>query len=216
MSAPEHDPDPRAEREPAWDADVALRDRLLRREAGAADDLLARTLDDVHAFVHHRAGSDRARAEDIVQETFLTGIERIAGYSGDASLATWLCGIARNKLHEVRRRDERGGRGLSLEDALAAADPEIDRVLAEIAREPIPEELLEREETRELVGATMSSLPPEYRRALLGKYVEGRSVNELAARERKSPKAAESTLTRARVAFARVFELLAKKRGGIA
>ena len=31
----------------------------------------------------------------------------------------------------------------------------------------------------------------------------------------KSEKAAESTLTRARAAFARVFELLAKKRGGL-
>lgn len=202
--------------EPGWLDDLALRARLVRGEAGAADELLARTLDDVYAFVHHRVGADRARAEDVVQETFLTGLERIASYAGDASLATWLCGIARNKLHAARRDDARGGRARSLEDALASADPEIDRILAEVAREEIPEALLEREETRTLVGATLSSLPPEYRRALLAKYVDGASVDEIAVREKKSAKAAESTLTRARVAFARVFELLAKRRGGVA
>lgn len=202
-----------AEPEPGWADDVALRVRIVRGDAGAADELLARTLDDVYAFVHHRVGADRQRAEDVVQETFLTGLERIASFAGESSLATWLCGIAKNKLREARRGD---GRGRSLEDALASADPEIDRILADVARAPIPEELLEREETRALVGATLSSLPPEYRRALLAKYVDGRSVNEIAEREKKTPKAAESTLTRARVAFARVFELLAKQRGGVA
>jgi len=210
---PRAQPSEPAAPEPAWAADVALRARIVRGESGAPDELLARTLDDVYAFVHHRVGADRQRAEDVVQETFLTGLERIGSFAGDSSLATWLCGIAKNKLREARRGD---GRGRSLEEALAHADPEIDRILADIAREPIPEQLLEREETRALVGATMSSLPPEYRRALLAKYVDGRSVNEIAAHEQKSPKAAESTLTRARVAFARVFELLAKQRGGVA
>ena len=42
----------------------------------------------------------------------------------------------------------------------------------------------------------------------------GRSVAEIASTGGKSAKATESTLTRARLAFARVFELLAKRRGG--
>jgi RNA polymerase sigma-70 factor (ECF subfamily) len=104
---------------------------------------------------------------------------------------------------------------MALEDALADADPEIDAILADVAREPLPEEVLERRETRDLVGAALSSLPDDYRTALLGKYVEGRSVEELATAGGTTFKAAESRLQRARVAFARVFELLAKRRGGL-
>ncbi|MBK7877420.1 MAG: sigma-70 family RNA polymerase sigma factor [Planctomycetes bacterium] len=205
-----------AAREPEGDspssADLALADRLRRRAPGAAEELLERHLDPLYAFVHFRVGGDRHRAEDLVQETFLTALERIAGYDARASLHAWLCGIARNKLRSERRR----ARPRSLEDALEAADPEIDLILSEVARTPLPDAVLERRETRELVGATLSSLPLAYRESLLAKYVDGLSVAEIAARSAKSEKAAESTLTRARVAFARVFELLAKKRGGVA
>ena len=61
--------------------------------------------------------------------------------------------------------------------------------------------------------ATLSSLPPDYRRVLLAKYVDERSVTEIAGNVKRGEKATESLLHRARVAFARVFELLAKKRG---
>src|SRR5919108_724126 len=49
-----------------------------------------------------------------------------------------------------------------------------------LPRVPLPDAVLEREETRALVGATLSSLTPEYRAALLARYVEGRSVSEVA------------------------------------
>lgn len=192
--------------------DLALKDRLVRRERGAAEELLERHLDALYEFVHYRVGGDRHRAEDLVQDTFVAALEGIQAFDGRSSLHGWLCGIARNKLRNERRR----ARPRSLEEVLEAADPEIDLILAEVARTPLPEAVLERRQTQALVGATLSSLPLEYRRSLLAKYVEGSSVAEIARRTGKSEKAAESTLTRARVAFARVFELLAKGRGGVA
>src|SRR6185503_13003595 len=124
-------------------------------------------------------------------------------------LQSWLQGIARNKIRAERRKRA----PLALDVAIAEAQGEIDAILCDIAREPLPDEVLERAETRDLVGATLTALPEDYRRALIEKYVDGLSVQEIATRAKKSPKAAESTLTRARTAFARVFELLAKKRG---
>ena len=58
--------------------------------------------------------------------------------------------------------------------------------------------MLERAETAELVGATLSSLPPDYRDALTAKYVDGLSVREIGSRTGRGEKAAESLLTRAR------------------
>jgi RNA polymerase sigma-70 factor (ECF subfamily) len=191
--------------------DQVLRGRVLRGDREAAGVLFRRHLEPVYEFVHYRMGGDRAAVEDVVQDTFLTALEGLAGFDGRSSLSTWLCGIARNKIRSQRRKR----RPMALEDALADAEPEIDAILADVAREPLPEEVLERRETRELVGAALSSLPDDYRAALLGKYVEGRSVEELAAVGGTTFKAAESRLQRARVAFARVFELLAKRRGGL-
>ncbi|MBL8859895.1 MAG: sigma-70 family RNA polymerase sigma factor [Planctomycetes bacterium] len=192
-------------------AGAALKLRLANGDRAAVDALLTEHLAPLYAFVHFRVGGDRAPAEDIVQETFLIAVRDLARFDGRASFHAWLCGIARNTLRAERRKF----RPVPLADALSGADPDIDAILMDVAREPLPDEVLERAETRDLVGATLSSLPPEYQRALTGKYVDGLSTAALAAREQKSAKAAESTLTRARNSFARVFELLAKRRGGL-
>jgi RNA polymerase sigma-70 factor (ECF subfamily) len=196
---------------PVPSSDPWLRGELVARAAGSTGRLLEQHLEPLYAFVHFRLGGRREEVEDVVQETFAAALSGIGAFDGRSSLHSWLCGIAKNKIRASRAR----ARPRSLEQALEESDPEIDAILAQVAREPLPEQVLERKETRELVGATLSSLPQDYREALLSKYVEGLSTEELARRAKKSPKAAESTLTRARSAFARVFELLAQRRGGV-
>ena len=61
-----------------------------------------------------------------------------------------------------------------------------------------------------MVGAAMASLQPAYRLVLDLKYVSGLSVKEIAERLQKTPKAVESSLTRAREAFQKVFKLIVK------
>jgi RNA polymerase sigma-70 factor (ECF subfamily) len=192
--------------------ELALRDALLAGDRAAAEGFFTRHLNALYEFVHYRVGGNRVVTEDVVQDTFLTALERLASFDGRSSLHSWLCGIAKNKIRSERRRL----RPVAIEDVLAEADPEIEAILLSIDRTPLPESVLELAETKELVGATLSSLPPEYREALLAKYVEELSTAEIAARAGKHEKAAESTLHRARLAFGRVFTLLAKKRGGLA
>jgi DNA-directed RNA polymerase specialized sigma24 family protein len=102
-----------------------------------------------------------------------------------------------------------------LADALESADAQIDHLLASLDESVLPDWVLEQRETSELVGATLAQLPIDYRDALLSKYVEGESTAQVGARTQRSAKAAESLLTPARTAFAGVFSLLAKKRGGL-
>ncbi len=192
--------------------DLSLRDRILSGDRASAEGFFRGHLGALYEFVHYRVGGNRALAEDVVQDTFLTALERLRAFDGRASLHTWLCGIARNKIRAQRR----ARRPARMEDVLAEADPEIEAILMGIDREPLPEAVLERAETSELVGATLSSLPPEYRDALVQKYVDELPVAEIARRAGKNEKAAESTLHRARLAFGRIFSLLAKKRGGLA
>ncbi len=192
-------------------ADARIRDSILAGDRSAAEAFFRRHLESLYEFVHYRVGKRASVAEDVVQETFLTAFQRLESFDARSSLHTWLCGIARNKIREESRRR----RPRPIEEVLAASDDGIDAILAEIEREPLPEWVLEREETSELVGATLSSLPPDYREALVSKYVDGLSVAEIGARRGKSEKAAESTLHRARLAFSRVFRVLSRNRGEV-
>jgi RNA polymerase sigma-70 factor (ECF subfamily) len=167
-------------------------------------------VDALYEFVHYRVGGDRATAEDLVQDSFLVALQRMDSFDGRSSLHTWLCGIAKNKIRAHRRKR----RAVPLPDLLEAADTQIFEILADVERAPLPEWVLERKETAALVGATLSSLPPAYRQALLDKYVEGQSVLQMAESRGKSHKATESMLGRARVAFTRVFGLINGRAGG--
>ncbi len=192
--------------------EIRLRDRILAGDRDSAEGFFRHHMGALYEFVHYRVGGNRAQAEDVVQDTFMTALQRLGAFDGRSTLHAWLCGIAKNKIRAQRRK----ARPASIEDLLAEADPEIDAILAAVDREPLPDWVLERAETNELVGATLSSLPPDYRELLVGKYLDGLSTAELAARRGNSEKAAESKLTRARLAFGRIFSLLAKKRGGLA
>ena len=103
--------------------------------------------------------------------------------------------------------------GVSLEALWAKMDRELLSLYARLDSEPFADEVLLREETRELVNATMSQLPPHYREALEAKYVTGKSVRDLAAVWDTSEKAVESQLTRARKAFRATFLALTRNLG---
>ena len=193
--------------------DTALRDRILRGDRAAAESLFERNLDSLYEFVHYRVGGETQVAEDIVQDTFLVAVENLEGFDGRSTLYTWLCGIARNKIREHRRRRRR--RPMRLDELLLESDAEIETILCSIEERDLPDWVLQEKETRELVGATLASLPPDYRRALLDKYVDELPVTRIAERSGKGSKATESMLHRARQAFSRVFCLLAKRRGGL-
>jgi len=191
--------------------DLAVRDRVLHGDRAAAEVLFERHVEALYEFVYYRAGSDVSSAEDIVQDTMLVAIDKLADFDGRSSLHTWLCGIAKNKLRQLRRKR----RPLPIADLLVESDGEIEAILSRVEREPLPEAVLEARETEELVGATLSSLPPEYRDALVAKYVDGRTVPAMASESGRAVKAVESTLFRARRAFGRIFTLLARSRGGL-
>lgn len=185
--------------------------RVLAGERAAMDEFFALHFRPLYEFAHFRLGAQPAEVEDVVQDTFLVAFESLARFDGRSSIQTWLAGIAKNKIRARRRKF----RPMALSDAIEAADPEIDSWLASIDENTLPGWALEKRETAELVGATLAQLPLDYREALISKYVRGESTAQVALRAGRSTKAAESMLTRARTAFAGIFTLLAKKRGGL-
>jgi RNA polymerase sigma-70 factor (ECF subfamily) len=97
----------------------------------ALDELVARSLPDLHAYVRRRSGRALRRCEsvsDVVQSVCRQVLEQLADfeYRGEAAFRAWLFEQARHKIidhvryQRARRRDR--GRETWLGDAVAGAD----------------------------------------------------------------------------------------------
>ena len=193
---------------PVFNADWKA--RALAGNADAVQGLADAALAPLYNFCLYRVGRDRHLCEEVVQETLVRAIRDLAQYdpprAGD-NIFPWLTGLARNEITRVLSRHKSA---VSLEAMWAKMDRELLAIYSKLEQEPFGAELLQRQETRELVNTTMSQLPPHYRDALEAKYVSGRTVRDLAALWSISEKAVESLLTRARQAFRETFLALTR------
>jgi RNA polymerase sigma-70 factor (ECF subfamily) len=166
------------------------RERGLRDAVLAGDERAWRLLYDdsfagLYAYVLWRCAGLRDRADEAAQETWLTAVRRIGRFDPNAgSFAGWLRGIAvnvlRNQFRRERVRRPPGQLRDLADDSGRLGDP---------ARQA------------ERIAAALSALPDRYEAVLRAKYLDGRSVADIAAECGETSKAVESLLTRARQAF---------------
>ena len=163
-------------------------------------------VDGLYTFVYYRVGGDASLAEDVVQETFTIALARGDAYDpARGSVGSWLTVLSRNVIRDHVRAHRRT-------DELQATWERIDATLAQnfaaMAERPLPGEVLERAETRDLVHMAVAHLPEQYRTALTRKYVDGESLETLAGELGISIDATKSLLARARRAFRETFATL--------
>jgi RNA polymerase sigma-70 factor (ECF subfamily) len=160
----------------------------------------------LYAFVFYRVGRDASLAEDVVQETFATALARTADYDAKrGSVGSWLTVLSRNVIRDHLREHRRADQLLETWDRI---DATLAQTFAAMAERPLPGEVLERAETRDLVHMAIANLPEQYRSALTRKYVDGESLETLAQDLGISVDAAKSLLARARRAFRDTFATL--------
>ncbi|MES2695193.1 MAG: RNA polymerase sigma factor [Verrucomicrobiota bacterium] len=70
--------------------------------------LVERHQSSVRHFLRHLTRGDTALADDLAQETFLQAFRGLASFRGDATVSTWLLGIAHNHWRNARRQRDRG------------------------------------------------------------------------------------------------------------
>jgi RNA polymerase sigma-70 factor, ECF subfamily len=190
--------------------DAAWRRRALAGDADAVTALAEAMLQPLYGFCLYRVGRNTHLCEEVVQETLVRAIRELDRYdparSGD-NVFPWLTGLARNEIHRALSRERAA---VSLESLWHRVDQELIPLFEKLDSEPLAEDVLVREETRTLVNVALSQLPPHYREALEAKYVNGRSVRDLAVFWQTSEKAVESQLTRARKAFRATFLALSR------
>ena len=190
--------------------DETWRCKAIQGDETAVKQLLAHVLKPLYGFCLYRVGKNQHWCEEVVQETMLRALRDLAAYEPSRAgnnVFPWLTGLARNEIQRVLQREKSAA---SLQTLWANLDQELLGLYAKLETAPFDDDLLQREETRDLVNATMAQLPDHYREALEEKYVQGKSQREMAQRRQLSEKALESQLTRARNAFRVTFLALSR------
>lgn len=150
-------------------------------------------VDEIYQYVYLRTGMSKALAQDITQDIFIDVYKGLSGFKGLSSERTWIFKIARNKLNDFYRKQYRS------EFKVVEIDESITELLDDPAQD-VQEHMI-KELEREKVLDCLNSIPEQYRIVLVLKYMDEKTVKEIAAIVEKSPKAIESILQRAKNAF---------------
>ena len=181
------------------DDDQRLVERMIAGEQQAFDDFFHRFFDRLYRFALARVGQDAHTAEDVVQQTLCRAMQKIRTYKGEAALFTWLCQICRNTIADTfRAKDHPKGISVPFEesDEIRVALESLSALSADD-----PQQSLLGEQIYRLVHVVLDHLPTRYGSVLELKYIQGLSVKEIAVTMQVRPKAVESLLARARIAF---------------
>jgi len=139
---------------------------------------------------------DREKAENIMQETFLSMIKHLNQFDGNSRLSTWLYRIVSNHcLMQARKQKDK--HFISLNDE-TDDDNEFytDKYIADWSN--IPTNVVENEELRQIMDEAIKKLDPDYRIVFLLRDIEGLSTEETAQATDLSIPAVKSRLHRAR------------------
>src|SRR5689334_6459239 len=155
-----------------------LVERLKQRDEAAFNAFVLRYQDRVFRVVLRMLG-DRAEAEDLAQEVFISIFKAIESFRGDSQLSTWVYRVAanhcRNRLKYLARRRRQLTDDFDEESAAAAHGPSTPD------RQGTPDRLLEARQTEQLLEEGLSKLDDEQRELVVLREVEHLSYEEIMA-----------------------------------
>jgi RNA polymerase sigma-70 factor (ECF subfamily) len=150
---------------------------------------------DVWRYVARLLGQDSAAVADTVQETFLEAARSARRFDPSrGSLWGWLAGIAHHRVAGYWRQAQRAA---ALKRVAASEGVGIQRWL-EADSTGSPGRAAEQLEICELVRGVLADLPAEYAALLAAKYMDERTLEQLADQFGGSIDAVKSKLARAR------------------
>lgn len=120
-------------------------------------------------YIRRISSFDRDDAEDILQEAFIKAYRHLRDYDADAKFSSWMYRIVRNQtIDTARKKKIRATVSIDGNDLVHFLDAAID-----IENDTI------RKEELETVGNAVRTLPETYREALILRFLEEKSYEEI-------------------------------------
>jgi RNA polymerase sigma-70 factor, ECF subfamily len=193
--------------------DQRIADGLRAGDVGSWHALYDEHAEAVWAFTARRLGSARDDTPDVVQEVFLEAARSARSFDPSrGGLKNWLFGIARRRIAGHFRSQARHQRSVRPDAFDEKSVSTLIRYLE--GTSPDPPEILERAETSARIRRILAELPPDYESLLSDKYVEQKSLRNMAEERDATLETVRSKLARARRAFKKDLEVSIRREDG--
>lgn len=165
-----------------------------KRDPEAFGKLFDAYYSEILRYLVRRTG-DVMAAEDLASSTFFKAYQNIDKFVWrDVSFGAWLYKIATNDLRMYYRRNT--GRQVSLDQLVEDKKIEIVSPISIEEEAMIAQEVIERDERFKDAVALMRSMPMKYQEVISLRYVEGKSIKEVAQIIGKKEGTVKSLLSR--------------------
>jgi len=193
-------------------SDALAVERTLAGDRDAYRVLVERHSRNIYQLAYRMMGN-RQDAEEVVQEAFLRGYQKLRQFAGNANFGTWVYRIAANyAIDLLRQRKTDDGRRAA---PLNATDdgPELD--LMNRVRDPgaSPERLAESAQLADKMNRALDTLTPAERTAIVMRHWDGCAIEEIATVLKSNANATKNTVFRAVAKLRKALEPFVESRG---
>ena len=182
--------------ESALDSDAIAVERTLSGDRDAYRLLVERHSANLFRLAYRMTGN-RHDAEEVVQEAFLRGYQKLGQFASKSNFGTWVYRIAANYAIDrvrQRRREEARKEKPTRDDS---DGKEIDPVNFVKDEKPLPERLTLNAELRNKIEEALEALTPSERTAFVMRHWEGCAIEEIAGVLKSNSGATKNTVFRA-------------------
>lgn len=136
-------------------------------------------------------------AEEVVQESFLRGYQKLKQFAGNANFGTWVYRIAAN--YAIDRLRQRNAEEARRESPIKPGEEslEVDPISQVRDMSPSPERLAGSAQLAERMRAALAELSPAERTAIVMRHWDGCGIEEIAAVLKSNSNATKNTVFRA-------------------
>ena len=178
-------------------SDIDLVHRMAAGDTSAARVFYQANCDALFGFVVRRTKGSIEDAEEITNDTFLSAFDLAHSFDGSCNALTWLCSLAQHRIIDFRRKASAAKR--IPEDCFIRIDDYSKNLLRSI-HDPAAsmDEIVDQLDRVRIVQSLLQTMTADQREAVTMRYVEGFSVDEISKIMKKSAKAVERLLERAK------------------
>ncbi len=197
--------------ESALDSDAMAVERTLSGDREAYRLLVERHSGNLFRLAYRITGN-RHDAEEVVQEAFLRGYQKLGQFASKSNFGTWVYRIAANYAID-RVRQQRREEARNEKPARDAADgKDTDPVNFVRDEKPLPERLMLNAELRKKMEEALQALTPSERTAFVMRHWEGCGIEEIAGVLNSNTGATKNTVFRAVQKLRRALEPFVTRR----
>jgi RNA polymerase sigma factor (sigma-70 family) len=146
-------------------------------------------IDRIYSSVFNQVGRDHDVTQEIVQDIFLAAVKAAKNFKGNSKLYTWISSITHKKVVDYYRSKNRI-RQIQY-DASVDIESIEDKMITNVDPTMTTNDI-------QIVRQALDSLPIHYKQALMLKYIDEMSVEEIGITMNRTAKSIEGLLSRAK------------------